>query len=97
MRGTSPLVALALALPLASSGARAQPASEVTGLLTGKAAMGDWRSDAPGVRRRITPADLPPPYASPSAWNGPRRVMERCSMTGPRPQPDHVTVYATVA
>ena len=78
MRGTSPLVALALALPLASSGARAQPASEVTGLLTGKAAMGDWRSDAPGVRRRITPADLPPPYASPSAWNGPRIV--------PRPQ-----------
>jgi glucose/arabinose dehydrogenase len=74
MRGTSPLVALALALPLAGSGARAQPASEVAGLLIGKAAMGDWRSDAPGVRRRITPADLPAPYASPSAWNGPRIV-----------------------
>ena len=31
---------------------------------TGAAAYGDWRSDAPGVRRQITPADLPPPYAT---------------------------------
>src|SRR3954453_22893847 len=30
-------------------------------LLTGKAAMGDWTSDAPGVRRQITAADLPLP------------------------------------
>jgi len=28
-------------------------------LLTGKAAMGDWTGDAPGVRRKITVADLP--------------------------------------
>jgi glucose/arabinose dehydrogenase len=28
---------------------------------TGAAAFGDWRSDAPGVRRHITPQDLPPP------------------------------------
>ncbi len=31
---------------------------------TGAAAMGDWRTDAPGVVRRITPADLPAPYAT---------------------------------
>src|SRR5271166_822352 len=36
-------------------------------VLTGSAAYGDWRSDAPGVRRKITPADMPPPYATPSA------------------------------
>lgn len=30
-------------------------------LLTGQAAMGDWTSDAPGVRRKITVGDLPPP------------------------------------
>jgi glucose/arabinose dehydrogenase len=30
-------------------------------LLIGKAAMGDWTSDAPGVRRKITVGDLPPP------------------------------------
>ncbi len=30
----------------------------------GAAAMGDWRTDAPGVVRRITAADLPAPYAT---------------------------------
>jgi glucose/arabinose dehydrogenase len=38
-------------------------------LLTGKAAMGDWTADAPGVRRKITVADLPPPNQSRSANN----------------------------
>jgi glucose/arabinose dehydrogenase len=32
---------------------------------TGEAAYGDWRTDAPGVVRKITPADLPPPFATP--------------------------------
>ncbi len=37
-----------------------QAASDSLGeLLTGKAAFGDWRTDAPLVRRKIT--DLPPP------------------------------------
>jgi glucose/arabinose dehydrogenase len=35
--------------------------------LIGDAAFGDWTSDAPGVRRRLTPADLPPPFATRSA------------------------------
>ena len=29
--------------------------------LTGAAAYGDWRTDAPGVVRKIMPDDLPPP------------------------------------
>jgi len=33
--------------------------------LAGKAAYGDWKSDAPGVTRKITPADLPPDVATP--------------------------------
>jgi glucose/arabinose dehydrogenase len=33
--------------------------------------MGGWDSDAPGVRRKITVADLPPPYATESASTGP--------------------------
>ena len=33
-------------------------------LLRGEGAYGDWREDAPGVRRLITPADLPKPYAT---------------------------------
>ncbi|MBV8133557.1 MAG: sorbosone dehydrogenase family protein [Alphaproteobacteria bacterium] len=36
-------------------------------VLTGTAAYGDWRNDTPGVRRKIAPADMPLPYATPSA------------------------------
>jgi glucose/arabinose dehydrogenase len=35
---------------------------------------GDWTTDAPGVRRKITPADLPAPFDTPSVDNGPRGV-----------------------
>jgi glucose/arabinose dehydrogenase len=38
---------------------------------TGAAAFGDWQTDAPGVRRKITVADLPPPHTTLSAANGP--------------------------
>jgi glucose/arabinose dehydrogenase len=41
---------------------------------TGPAAYGDWTTDAPGVQREIRVADLPPPYATHSASNGPRLV-----------------------
>ncbi len=40
-------------------------------LLTGKQAFGDYRSDAPGVRRRITLDALPAPFATRSARNSP--------------------------
>lgn len=45
-----------------------------TPTLTGEAARGDWTTDAPGVRRRLTPADLDAPYATKSVDNGPRIV-----------------------
>jgi glucose/arabinose dehydrogenase len=34
--------------------------------LTGSAAYGDWKADAPGTRRKITAADLPAPFATPA-------------------------------
>jgi glucose/arabinose dehydrogenase len=40
----------------------------------GRDAFGDWTTDAPGVRRHITVADLVPPFDSPSVDNGPRMV-----------------------
>jgi hypothetical protein len=40
-------------------------------LITGKAAMGDWTSDAPGVRRKITIQDLPAPSSNILAINLP--------------------------
>ncbi len=44
---------------------------------TGPAAFGDWRSDAPGVWRRIEVKDLPAPFATRSATNS--------SSVAPRP------------
>jgi glucose/arabinose dehydrogenase len=43
-------------------------------LLTGAAAFGSWKDDAPGVRRLIRPADLPAPFASRFASNAPQLV-----------------------
>ena len=41
---------------------------------TGQGALGDWTTDAPGVRRRITPADLPKPNATRSVDAGSKVV-----------------------
>src|SRR6266436_8234898 len=63
----------------------AQPASDALGeLLVGKAALGDWRTDAPLVRRKIT--DLPPPYATRSASN-PVRLIARPASAAPKVPP----------
>src|SRR5438046_807022 len=43
-------------------------------LTIGKAAMGDWTSDAPGVRRKIKVEDLPAPGSNMLAINMPRIV-----------------------
>src|SRR5437016_7739194 len=51
-------------------------AAESGTLLTGKAAMGDWTSDAPGVRRKITVNDLPAPSSNILAINR-AHVVER--------------------
>jgi glucose/arabinose dehydrogenase/mono/diheme cytochrome c family protein len=62
-----PPAAPAPAQPAATPGSEAAP-----GLRTGKAALGDFRSDAPGVRRRLSLVDLPPPFQTSSARNSPR-------------------------
>jgi glucose/arabinose dehydrogenase/cytochrome c2 len=55
-----------------AAGARqAQTTPAPPGLRTGRAAFGDFRGDGPGVRRHIAIADLPPPFSTPSAQNGP--------------------------
>ncbi|MDR3637877.1 MAG: sorbosone dehydrogenase family protein [Isosphaeraceae bacterium] len=43
-------------------------------VLKGQDALGDWTTDAPGVRRLITVDDLPKPFDTPSASNGPKVV-----------------------
>ena len=81
--GINPLPLRRLAPPVAALAAVAclvggltGPARAASPVLTGPAAYGDWRSDAPGVRRQITPADMPAPFASASARQGPRIVAE---------------------
>src|SRR5437762_383847 len=49
-------------------------AAESGTLLTGKAAMGDWKSDAPGVPRKVTVQELPPPTSNILAINRARVV-----------------------
>lgn len=70
-RGALALVLIAIA---AGSTRAAETGDATHRLLTGATAFGDWTADAPGVRRHLTPADLPPPYATRSASNGPRVV-----------------------
>jgi glucose/arabinose dehydrogenase len=65
--GVAPLAGGARPPSVAPAPGGASPAPVV---LTGQAAMGDWTTDAPGVRRKLTPEDLPAPYATTSADNG---------------------------
>jgi len=67
-------VSCAIFFAAASGIAIAAAAAEKGTLLTGKAAMGDWTSDVPGVRRRITVQDLPPPGSNAFAINRPHVV-----------------------
>ncbi len=63
-------------------------------LLTGKAALGGHNTDAPGVRRRITLADLPAPYATPSVDNGAPMVPRPDGALPRAPQGFAVQAYA---
>jgi glucose/arabinose dehydrogenase len=58
-------------------------------ILTGAAAYGDWGADGPGVRRKITPADMPPPYQTASANHHPS-VVARPADAWPKAPPGFV-------
>ena len=63
-----PRLFLAAALSFGLLGAyasKAEPQGEETAK-PGSSVFGGWRQDRPGLRHRITIADLPPPYATPS-------------------------------
>src|SRR5256714_11180199 len=55
-------------------GPHVDAAGESSTVLMGKAAMGDWTTDAPGVRRKITVQDLPAPSSNILSINSPRVV-----------------------
>jgi len=72
----------------------AQPVSDPLGeLLVGKAAFGDWRADAPLVRRKIT--ELPPPYTTRSASKPPRVIAKPVSAAPKVPPGFQVELFAS--
>jgi glucose/arabinose dehydrogenase len=72
MRATLILAGVSAALCL--GGAAPSARAEDSPTLVGRAAYGDWRTDAPGVRRKLTPADMPAPLASEPVANPSRAV-----------------------
>src|SRR5206468_12525015 len=64
-------------------------------LPTGKAAMGDWAADAPGVRRKIAVNDLPVPSSNVFAINR-ARVVDRPANAQPQVPPGfRIELYAS--
>jgi glucose/arabinose dehydrogenase len=69
--------------------------AEKGAVLTGKAAMGDWTSDAPGVTRKITVQDLPPPGSNALTINR-AHVVERPTEAQPKVPPGFkIELYAS--
>ena len=82
-------------LPLALMAAVVSADDPAPRTLTGPDALGDWTTDAPGVRRKITINDLARPFATPSAKNHPK-IVKRPEGAWPKvPAGFEVTEFAT--
>ncbi len=73
----------------------AAPSGPAPQVQSGKSALGDWTTDAPGVRRKITVADLPAPYATRAVYNGPHMVGRPQGAWPKAPAGFKVEAYAT--
>jgi glucose/arabinose dehydrogenase len=56
--------------------------------------FGDWHADRPGLRHRITIADLPAPYETPSAGNPPRLAPRSTNAKPQAPEGFAVDLFA---
>jgi glucose/arabinose dehydrogenase len=83
-----------LPLVLAAATAKGDDANSSGNTLTGQDALGDWTTDAPGVRRKITVDDLARPYDTPSANNHPRIVSRPEGAWPKAPEGFEVTEFA---
>ena len=82
------LVFLAALCGLALSATAQQP------LLTGQSAFTDYAQQAPGVRHKITLADLPAPNAAEAVDNGPQVIPKPADAWPTAPAGFKVTIYA---
>jgi glucose/arabinose dehydrogenase len=85
---------MALCFLAASSIAQASSGASKDSPVTGKAAYADWKQEQPGLFRKITPADLPPPHATKSVDNGPDLVPRPNGTTPKAPPGFKVEIYA---
>ncbi|MGA8529232.1 MAG: sorbosone dehydrogenase family protein, partial [Acidobacteriaceae bacterium] len=84
---------LALALPLAAGPAFADgPHGQV---LTGQQAFTNYSEEHPGVRRHLTVADLPAPYATKGVDNGADMVSRPANAWPEAPKGFKVDLYYT--
>jgi glucose/arabinose dehydrogenase len=73
----------------------ATPAHAQSGqVVTGQAAFADWNQQQPGVRRKITVADLPEPRPDEAVNNGPHLVAKPANAWPVAPPGFKVTLYA---
>jgi len=93
-------LAIACDLSLCACGAQAAPEvapapkPQVAPAVPPPGPFTDYRHEAPGTMRRITVADLPAPYATPTTGNG-ARIVPRPANAWPRTLPDfQVDLYA---
>ncbi len=68
--------------------------SDVRNVVTGKAAFDDYRTEKPGLFRKITVADLPQPYATEGVSNGPTLVPKPADAWPQAPSGFKVELYA---
>jgi glucose/arabinose dehydrogenase len=88
-------IAMVGVIALACAASAPRPAfSENGGTLVGAAAYGDWRSDSPGLRRKLTPADMPAPLASQPAANPSRSVRQPAGASPKAPPGFAVALFA---
>jgi glucose/arabinose dehydrogenase len=89
------IVAGCLAFLLNDGARAADEAPKARPVLKGQDALGDWTTDAPGVRRLITLDDLAAPFSTPSAQNGPRMIKRPEGAWPKVPEGFKVTEFAT--
>lgn len=92
---TRPILFALLLGGIAFSKARGEAPPAAAEVLTGAAALGDWTTDSPGVRRKLTVDDVAQPYHSPSAENHPKIVPRPEGAWPQAPAGFKVTQFAT--
>ena len=83
-----------LALPCLTASAADKPAAAKPPVITGQAAFADWNQQQPGVRRKITLADLPEPNPAEAVDNTAHLIPRPADSWPLAPTGFKVTLYA---